>query len=234
AILMAKLLLEANQTDVCIIGGSDAPVTRGCVYSFSKMGALAMELDKEQAGTPFSLDREGFVLAEGAGVLVLERENDALRRDAYLYGVIDNLYTNNDGQSIFASDLTGQMMTKALQGVLGSHVPTYVNSQALGLNANDRVEYLAYNNTFDGDVPVTTIKSMFGHAFGASGIMQAIASLISIEHQFIPPTIKSSRQGFADLPIVAETRYQEINQIAVTSHGYGGNNTCLLLSKYDN
>ncbi|GGD65878.1 beta-ketoacyl-[acyl-carrier-protein] synthase family protein [Paenibacillus nasutitermitis] len=232
AVLMAKLLLETHQSDVCVIGGSDSPVSRGCVYSFSKMGALAREQEIELAGCPFSLDREGFVIAEGAGVMVLEREKDALRRNAQLYGVIDNIYTNNDGQSIFASDLTGRTMTQALQAVLGPHKPTYMNSQALGLNSNDKVEYIAYRNCLESDVPVTTIKSMVGHAFGASGVMQAIASLISMEHRFIPPTIKTSRQGFFDLPIVTETLYQDIEQIVITSHGYGGNNTCMLLSKY--
>jgi 3-oxoacyl-[acyl-carrier-protein] synthase II len=233
SIMMAKVLLESGQSDVCIVGGSDAPISTGCIYSFAKMGALSKDLDIHTAGSPFSMDKEGFVLSEGAAVLVLERELDALARDTAIYGSIDNIYSNNDGQSIFASDLTGETMSKALKMTVGDHLPTYINSQALGLQANDTVEYIAYTNNFEGhSIPITSIKGQIGHAFGASGVMQTVASLISIEYDFIPPTVKTTGYGFGDLPILQETKYCDVNQVVVTSHGYGGNNTCMLLSKY--
>lgn len=231
AILMAKLLLESKQTDICIVGGSDSPISTGCIYSFSKMRALSKELDIELAGAPFSKDKEGFVLSEGAAVLLLERESIALARGAHIYGTIDSIYSNNDGQSIFGSDKTGDTMLKTLKMAVGDHHPTYVNSQALGLNSNDTIDYIAYKSVFENRIPITSIKGMIGHALGASGVMQAVASLLSIEYNFIPPTIKTTGTGY-DLPIVLETAYCDVEQVAITCHGYGGNNTCMLVSGY--
>ncbi|WJH37439.1 hypothetical protein N6H14_22050 [Paenibacillus sp. CC-CFT747] len=232
AMLMAKMLLETNQADICIAGGSDAPLTTGCIYSFSKLGALSREKDVAEAGNPFSKETEGFVMAEGAGVLVLEREHDALRRGADIYGVIENMASKNDGESIFDSDRTGRTMTEVVQAAVGDKHPTYINSQALGLHVNDYSDYTAYMRTFGESIPITSIKGSIGHAFGASGNLQTIAALLSMEYNFIAPTIKSTGKGFEELPIAFEPHYTPVDRVAVTAHGYGGNNTCLLLGKY--
>jgi 3-oxoacyl-[acyl-carrier-protein] synthase II len=84
--------------------------------------------------------------------------------------------------------------------------------------------------TFGSNVPVTSVKGMIGHTFGAMGAMQMIASLLSMEYSFIPPTIKTSGHGFEDVPIVYSTRHQAVESVCITTHGNSGNNACLLLT----
>jgi 3-oxoacyl-(acyl-carrier-protein) synthase len=100
------------------------------------------------------------------------------------------------------SDTSGRLMTSALKGAIGDCIPTYVNSQALGLVQNDMIEYITHSNLFGSTVPITSIKGMTGHMFGAMGAIQVVSSLLSMEYGFIPPTIKTSGDGFNDLPIV--------------------------------
>ncbi|MFC4769559.1 beta-ketoacyl-[acyl-carrier-protein] synthase family protein [Effusibacillus consociatus] len=232
ALLLGKLLLESGQSDVCIAGGAEAPFSSVVLYSFAKLNSLPINQGIHQAGVPFSSATEGFVMSEGAAVLILEREADAISRDASIFGIVNRGSANNDGLSINRSDQTGNNMISALRDAVGSIVPTYVNSQALGLNENDTVESIAHRTLFGTSVPITSIKGMIGHAFGASGGMQIVSALLSMEYGFIPPTSKTSGEGYGDLPIVLQTRYCEVRHVAITTHGYGGNNACLLVSKY--
>jgi 3-oxoacyl-(acyl-carrier-protein) synthase len=234
AIIMGKLLLDSGQVDVCIVGGADAPICPFSIYSFSKLRALSTSGDINQAGVPFSENHEGFVMSEGAGVIILERESDALRRNASIWGVLENGYSNNDSVSIYQSDPSGESMINALKETVGSLLPTYVNSQALGLRANDRVDSIAHQKLFGHSVPITSIKGMIGHSLGAVGALQVISALVSMEYSFIPPTINTSGYGYEQLPIVFETQYCQVDRVAITSHGYGGNNSCVLLSQYSN
>jgi 3-oxoacyl-(acyl-carrier-protein) synthase len=232
AVLMGQLLLESNKADVCIVGGAETPLSRIVIYSLARLNLLPIDMDVNQSGVPFSSKHNGFVISEGAGVLILEREVDAVSRKAPILGVIHPVSTNNDGVSINGMDRTGKTMISALKNAIGDITPTYINSQALGLKDNDRIDSIAHQTLFGTSIPITSIKGMIGHAFGASGALQIISSLLSIEHGFIPPTIKSSGEGYSHLPIVFQTRYCEVSHVAITSHGYGGNNACVLLSKY--
>jgi 3-oxoacyl-(acyl-carrier-protein) synthase len=234
AIIMGKLLLESGQADVCIVGGVDAPISPFSIYSFSKLKALSTSVNINEAGVPFSKKHEGFVMSEGAGVLILERECDALRRNASIMGVLENGFSNNDAVSIYQSDNTGESMFKALKETVGNVLPTYVNSQALGLRANDMIDSLVHEKLFGSSVPISSIKGMIGHSFGAIGVLQVISAALSFEYGFIPPTINTTGNGYEHLPIVFETQYCQVDNVAVTSHGYGGNNSCLLLSRYSN
>jgi 3-oxoacyl-(acyl-carrier-protein) synthase len=232
AISLGKLLLETQQADVCIVGGADATLGQWSIFGFNKLGLVREESKMHETGVPFSEAHKGFVMSEGAGVLVLERETDALRREATIYGVVERIYTNNDGLGMFKSDLSGNRMEQALKDVTQNEVPSYVNSQAMGLKTNDTIEYKVHMKLFGKSVPITSIKGMIGHSFGAMGVMQVISSLISMEYGFIPPTIKTAGKGFEDLPIVFETMYRPVDKVAITTHGNGGNNTCLLIKKY--
>ncbi|WNR44537.1 beta-ketoacyl synthase N-terminal-like domain-containing protein [Paenibacillus roseipurpureus] len=231
AIMMGKMLLDSGTADVCVVGGSDAAVTEWSLMGFLKMQGITTDVDIHQTGVPFSKGHQGFVMAEGAGVLILEREKSARQRGAKLFGVIKGVASANDGTSILASDETGQNMLQALSTAVGDHTPTYVNSQALGLKVNDEVDSIVHKTLFGSSVPITSIKGMTGHTLGSMGVIQVISSLLSIEYGFIPPTIKTNGDGFEDLLIVMETQYKKINSIAVTTHGYGGNNTCLFITK---
>lgn len=232
AILLGKLLLETGQADVCVVGGSDACLGDWISLGFLKLKSIQLDEDIRNTGVPFSLKHKGFVLAEGAGILILERENEAKSRKANILGTITNGYANNDSLPMYQMDVSGQGMAKALKRSIGDYIPTYINSQALGLKNNDTVEYKVHQSLFGSYVPITSIKGMIGHPFGASGAIQIISSLISMEYGFIPPTIKTKADGYQDLPIVFETQYQEIKHVAITTHGNGGNNTCVLISRY--
>ena len=232
AIILGKLLLETGQADMCIVGGADAPITPYSVYSFNKLKGLSTGADIMKCGNPFSSDSEGFVLAEGAAMLVLERLDDVEMRGAPIYGIVERGVANNDGVSIYESDLSGKWMEQAMNELLGMKVPTYVNSQALGLSANDGVERTVHRQLL-GWFGSDYIDKRYDRPFvRCGGSHQTISALISMEKGFIPPTTRSTGLGFEDLPIVFETVYKPIHSVAVTSHGLGGNNACLLLSKY--
>jgi 3-oxoacyl-[acyl-carrier-protein] synthase II len=231
AILMGKIFLEGGYADICIAGGSDALLGDWITYGFLKTGTIAENTEIEETGVPFSTSHNGFVKSEGAAVVIMERKNDADSRGAKIWGQVNSGASNNEAMSLLMSDTTGNLMTAALKSAIGDCVPTYVNSQALGLKQNDMNEYIAHTNLFGSSVPITSIKGMTGHTFGSMGAIQVVSSLLSMEYGFIPPTIKTSGDGFNDLPIVFETKYQNVESVAITNHGMSGNNTCLLMTK---
>ena len=231
AVLMGKLLLENGTVDACIVGGTDTPLGQWTINGFKKIRSLSTETSIDQAGVPFSTKHRGFVLAEGAGVIVLERKQSALAREQKIYGKIERVISRNEGQKLLSSDITGRHMLEVFQEAIGNSIPTYVNSQALGIKTNDQIERHILMETFGSKVPITSIKGMIGHTFGAMGAIQIISSLLSMEYGFIPPTIKTKGCGFEDVPIVYETRHQAVESVCITTHGSSGNNACLLLTQ---
>jgi 3-oxoacyl-(acyl-carrier-protein) synthase len=227
---MGKLFLEAGHADICIVGGSDALLGDWITYGFLKTGAIAENAEIKETGVPFSTSHKGFVKSEGSAVVIMERKKDADSRGAKIWGQVNGVASNNEALSMLMSDTTGTLMTAALKSAIGDNIPTYVNSQALGLKQNDMIEYISHTNLFGSSVPITSIKGMTGHTFGSMGAIQVVSSLLSMEYGFIPPTIKTSGDGFNDLPIVTETKYQIVDSVAITNHGVSGNNTCLLLT----
>lgn len=230
AILIGKQLLESGSVDACIVGGTDAPLGQWTINGFKKLKLLSTESTIERAGVPFSKKHRGFVLSEGAGVLVLERRQSARARGQKIYGKIERVVSRNEGQKLLHTDVTGRHMLEVFQETLGHTKPSYVNSQALGVDINDQIESYILKETFGSTVPITSIKGMFGHTFGAMGAMQIISSLLSMEYGFIPPTIKTTGDGFEDIPIVYETRKQAVDSVCITTHGGSGNNACVLLT----
>lgn len=230
AVMMGKLLLDSGTVDACIVGGTDAPLGPWTINAFKKLRVLTTETSIDQAGVPFSTNHRGFVLAEGAGAIVLERRQSAKMREQKIYGKIERVISRNEGEKLLSSDETGKHMLEVFQEVVGNTKPSYVNSQALGIGVNDQIERFTLMETFGSHVPITSIKGMIGHAFGAMGAMQIISSLLSMEYGFIPPTIKTKGSGFEDVPIVYETRHQAVESVCITTHGSSGNNACLLLT----
>lgn len=231
AILMGKLFLEAGHADICIVGGSDALLGDWITYGFLKTSTIAENVEIEETGVPFSTSHKGFVKSEGSAVVIMERNKDAESRGAKIWGQVSGGASNNEALPIMQSDASGRLMTAALKSAIGDSIPTYVNSQALGLVQNDMIEYITHSNLFGSSVPITSIKGMTGHMFGSMGAMQVVSSLLSMEYGFIPPTIKTNGDGFNDLPIVFETKYQTVESVAITNHGVSGNNTCLFMTK---
>ncbi len=230
AILIGKQLLESGSVDACIVGGTEAPLGQWTINGFKKIRSLSTESSIEKAGVPFSTQHRGFVLSEGAGVMVLERRQSAITRGQKIYGKVERVVSRNEGQKLLTSDITGRHMLDVFQETVGDTIPSYINSQALGIEVNDQIERFTLKETFGSKVPITSIKGMIGHTFGAMGAMQIIASLLSMEYGFIPPTIKTLGHGFEDIPIVYETRHQAVESVCITTHGSSGNNACLLLT----
>ncbi|XJZ26870.1 beta-ketoacyl-[acyl-carrier-protein] synthase family protein [Bacillota bacterium Lsc_1132] len=231
AIQDAMLYLKSGLIDVAIVGGADSPISQATTYAFAKTRVLPLNQSLEEGAVPFQENSNGFAMSEAAGVIILEREDDALDRGASIKGEIVDVVSNNDGVYIFSLDPHGQQMLNALKEITYHQKPDYVNSQALGIQLNDQIEMRCSKELFNHTVPYSSIKSMIGNPFGAIGIIQVISSLLSIQHSFIPPTIRTSKMGYERMKIITSTEYREINEVVITNHGYGGNNACALVRK---
>lgn len=232
AIQDAMMYLHSGELDTCIVGGADAPLSKSVMYAFGKIRCLSQNKELHAMGVPFSKKSAGFVMAEGASVLILEKESTALKRGAKILGVIDEVSTTNDAKGIFFSDSEGKHMLHSLKQVTKHRKPTYVNSQALGMIENDSIEAANHMQLFGRDIPITSIKSITGHMFGASAGAQIISSLIGMERSFIPGTVNAVPDDYLELPIVFNTIQADVDSFVVTSHGYGGNNAAIFISKY--
>jgi len=230
AILLGKMLIETGQVDCCIVGGVDTTICDIVLGGFSKLKLLQKSLVDLEGYGPFGQANQ-FSLSEGAGVLVLENEEYALNRGASILGYIKRGEMSQDAISIYHSDSSGKFLLDIVKKVVDNEKISYVNSQALGLKENDQIEQNIHQKVFDWKTPITSIKGMIGHALGASGVLQCISSLISFEYGFIPPTIHTNHDLKSTIPLVTSTLYQEVEQVLITSHGYGGNNSCLLVSR---
>lgn len=230
AILLGKMLIETGQLDCCIVGGIDTAVCDIVIGGFLKLNLLLKDSSNIENSGPFGESNQ-FVLSEGAGILLLESQEHAMKRGAKIFGYVERGAMSQDAVSIFHSDQSGNHMISIIEKVVGDQPITYINSQALGLKENDQIEEYVYKKIFDPNVLITSIKGMIGHALGASGVLQCISALLSFQYGFIPPTIHTKKSKTKDFPIVASTIYQQVDRVLITSHGYGGNNSCLLLSR---
>lgn len=233
AIQDAMMYLHTGELDACIVGGADAPLSKTVMYAFGKIRCLSQDKQLHMTGVPFSKKSGGFVMAEGASVLILEKESVARKRGARILGVIDGISTTNDGKGIFFSDSQGKHLLYDIKRAIGGKRPSYVNSQALGMVENDTIEAVNHMEIFGESVPITSIKGVTGHTFGASAGMQIISSLIGMERHFIPSTVHAVQNDYPDVPIVYRTIQTQVDSFIVTSHGYGGNNACIFISRYE-
>ncbi|WP_342435796.1 beta-ketoacyl synthase N-terminal-like domain-containing protein [Paenibacillus sp. FSL L8-0436] len=227
----AMLYLQSGKINTAIVGAADSSNNKVTVYGFGKIRALPFNQDIRNSGSPFNKKSKGFILSEGAASLILETEEHALSRNATIYGYIDAVSTNNDAESVNGQDKTGRNMKQAVNDVLGNRRPDYFNSQALGYDANDRIEDIVSRDIFQHEVPLTSIKGLIGHPFSVSGLAQIIASLLGFQHHFIPGTIRTDQHGYEHLPLITKTLPKATSEVLITSHGYGGNNACVYLTK---
>ncbi|XQY92528.1 beta-ketoacyl synthase N-terminal-like domain-containing protein [Metabacillus sp. HB246100] len=231
AVQDARIYLKSGLIDIAIVGGVDSPISKAASFVFSKTNVLPLNQSLEEGAIPFQSTSKGFAMSEGAGVIILEREEDAQKRGVNIIGEIEDVVSNNDGQPIYSQDTSGDQLLKALRAVVKNRRPDYVNSQALGIQVNDLIEKRASYELFQHEVVFTSIKSMIGNPFGAVGIMQVISSLLSIEYGFIPPTIRTNQKGFEEMKIVRNLIVQQVNSVAITNHGYGGNNAAAYIKR---
>jgi 3-oxoacyl-[acyl-carrier-protein] synthase II len=241
AVGQAYRMIKHGYADVMIAVGADAPISPGILAAWCALRALSTRNEQpEGACRPFSADRDGLVLAEGAGAIVLESLESATRRDAPIYGEIVGYGCNTDGFHITqpAAEQEAFAIAVALEeaGVTADEVD-YVGAHGTGTSLNDRTETQALRQVFGArlnTLPVSSLKSMLGHHMGACGVFQVLAALVMMATRTIHPTINySSPDPECELDCVPnERRPAEIRTAIVQSFGFGGNNAVLALRNW--
>jgi 3-oxoacyl-[acyl-carrier-protein] synthase II len=241
AIIYADKDIALGDFDVMIAGGSEAILTEIAASSFANMKALSRRNDDPKAACrPFDKDRDGFVIGEGAGVLVLESLEHALARGAKIYAEIVGYTTNTDAYHITAPDPEARMVKKAIRDSLNMaglepRDVDYINAHGTSTPLNDKAEAVAIREVFgDYRVPVSSTKSMIGHLIGAAGAVEAVACALAIEKQIIPPNINyETPDPEMDIDIVTEPTPANLNVLMNNSFGFGGHNAVMVLKRYD-
>ncbi len=244
AIGEAMRAVQRGTVDRAIAGGSECLVSQMGFHIFSPLGVLSRRNESpEKASRPFDAERDGFVLGEGAGILVLEEMESAVRRGAPILAELAGYGTSCDAYRITdeAPDGRGAIaaMTKAL--VDASVAPTeigYINAHGTSTSMNDRVETQAIKAVFGEHaflIPVSSTKSMIGHAISAAGAIELITCVLGLKHQVIPPTINyESPDPDCDLDFVPnEARQASVKAAMSNSFGFGGHNDCLVVKTFN-
>ncbi|MDI9497439.1 MAG: beta-ketoacyl-ACP synthase II [Bacillota bacterium] len=227
--------------DACIAGGSEAPICRVAVAGFSNMTALTTATDVERASIPFDAERSGFVIGEGAGILVLESLEHAEARGATILAEIGGYGATGDAYHMTAPDPEGEGALGAMRHAiaeagLAPEDIDYVNAHGTSTPLNDRVETLALKRLFGDrayEVPVSSTKSMMGHLLGAAGAVEAAILVEVLRHGLIPPTVGyRTADPDCDLDYVTGgAREAHVCAALSNSLGFGGHNASLLLKR---
>ncbi|EST35970.1 hypothetical protein N566_16965 [Streptomycetaceae bacterium MP113-05] len=238
AIGTAAGLLRDGTCDVVVTGGTEANVTPLMVTGFSQMGALSRRTDDPPAASrPFDADRDGFVIGEGSGVLVLERADDAKARGARSRARLGGYGASADAHHITAPDPEGTAVHQAVQqavseaGVLPQEID-HVNAHGTSTPLNDAVEARTLRKLLGDGPAVTSAKGTIGHTLGAAGAIEAALTVLAIDHSVIPPTANLENQDPAvDLDVVTGTaRRQKVEVAMSNSFGFGGQNAVLIFT----
>ena len=237
AIAIALTLIRSGQVDVVVAGGTDACLHPLAIGGFTQMGALSMRNDAPRdASRPFSRDRDGFVIAEGAAAIVLERGEFAAARGARVHGRLVGAGVTSDAFSLATPDSGGQVRAIEIAlrtGELSSADVGHVNAHATGTLIGDRVEAEALYAAMGQDFAVTATKSLTGHPLGAAGAIEAIFTVLSLREGIIPATHNLAEQDHeVQLDIVAGVPRRHSSIAAISnSFGFGGHNVVLAFAR---
>ncbi len=236
-------VIQRGDADVMIAGGSEAPMTNMSFAGFTQAGALSRNEDPKKASRPFDKNRDGFVMGEGAGILILESLENAQKRGAKIYAELSGYGATADAYHVTAPAPEGEGAARAMQQAVndaGVDVTSvdYINAHGTSTEYNDMYETTAVKSVF-GDhaynLAMSSTKSMTGHLLGAAGGLEAIATVLAIKHNLMPPTVNyETPDENCDLDYVPnEAREKEIRVAMSNSLGFGGHNACLLFKKYE-
>jgi 3-oxoacyl-[acyl-carrier-protein] synthase II len=243
AIGAAYHMIQRGDADAIVAGGSEGAVTRLCVGSFAAMKALSTRNDApEKASRPFDRDRDGFVLAEGAGIVVLEELEHAKRRGARIYAELTGFGVTGDASHIAAPDDQGRGAQKAMEiairdAQLDPSAIGYINAHGTSTPLGDKAEVVAVKSLFGAHamkLAMSSTKSVTGHCLGGAGAIEAVATVKAIVEGILPPTINldSPDDGF-DLNFVANVAQErKVDHAINNSFGFGGHNTSMVLSRF--
>ena len=243
SIANASMLLKLGLADVVLAGGAESAICDTFVSSYIAMRALSSRNDEpERASRPFDKDRDGFVIAEGCGVLVLETLERALQRGAPILAELVGTGMTCDAFHITSAHPDGEGAAQAMNAALSSaglniEDVDYINAHGTSTQVNDGIETKAIKSVFGGrarQVPVSSTKSMTGHAIGAAGALEAVACIMALGANIIPPTINlDTPDPECDLDYVPHhARDKELNVVMSNSFAFGGQNSVLIFKKY--
>ncbi|MCF3964071.1 beta-ketoacyl-[acyl-carrier-protein] synthase family protein [Streptomyces fuscigenes] len=231
--------IRYGELDAAVAGGVDTPVTTIVMAAFAKMRALSARNDEpDRASRPFDTDRDGFVMGEGAAVLVLERRDLALARGARIYGEVAGYATNCDGAHIVAPHEDGALAAECMRGAIGDAglAPSdvgHINAHGTSTLLNDRAEARAVERVFAGAAPpLTAFKGVTGHLIGGSGALEAALALLCAGRGVVPAVANTLGSPEADLVDVVIGRSRAIESgrpVLSNSFGFGGQNACVVL-----
>ena len=235
-------LIKHGYQDVMLAGGTEASITPLGIAGFTNMKALSTSNDKTRASIPFDKERNGFVMGEGAGVLVLEELEHAKKRGAKIYAEICGYGSTSDAYHITAPAPNGEGGARAMLNALKDaniepEKIDYINAHGTSTPINDKYETMAVKTAFgehSKNVAMSSIKGATGHLLGAAGAVEAIACIKAMEDNFLPPTIGYKvKDEECDLDIVPNKgREKEINYAMSNSLGFGGHNSSIIFKKY--
>ena len=239
----AACIVARGDADVMIAGGAEAAITPLSVAGFCSLRALSTRNDEpERASRPFDKDRDGFVMGEGAGIVVLEELESAKKRGAKIYAEVLGFGMSGDAYHITQPAPGGEGAARSMAHALRNSgiKPTdvsYINAHGTSTDANDKLETAAVKKVF-GDyaykIPISSIKSMTGHLLGAGGGVEVIACACAIRDGILPPTINYETPApECDLDYVPNTPRKADIQVAISnSFGFGGHNATVVIAKY--
>ena len=237
-------LIRRGAADVMITGGTEAVITPVAISSFGNMRALSTHNEAPQAASrPFDRDRNGFVMAEGAGILILEDLQHARRRGAHIYAEIIGYGSAGDAHHLTAPCPDGTGAARCMQYALhdaglSADAVDYINAHATSTPAGDVAETIAIKTVFKARahaIPISATKSMTGHLLGAAGAVEAIFTILALRDALLPPTINQQHPDPAcDLDYVPNVaRQAPIRTAMCNAFGFGGTNACLLFRAFD-
>jgi 3-oxoacyl-[acyl-carrier-protein] synthase II len=231
----AKRMLERGEADVVVAGGAESALCGTSQAAFARMGATS----REGISRPFDARRDGFVMGEGAGVLVLERAEHAAARGARVHGLLSGYGASNDAFHITQPDAEGRGAAAAMRAALADAGAQpadvgHVNAHGTSTPFNDRIEVAALREVFAGDPPPTTsTKSAIGHLLGAAGAVEAVAALGALERRVLPPTLNFSEPDpECEIDCVPDgpRGAPGLRAVLSNSFGFGGQNASLVLA----
>lgn len=241
-IIDAYMLIKMGYADVMLAGGAEAAVNEIGIGGFNGMKALSTNNDSYQtASRPFDATRDGFVMGEGAGMLILESYEHAVKRGATIYAELRGVGMSADANHITAPCADGEGASRVMRSTLADagvspEEVDYINVHGTSTPLGDVSETLAIKNVFGEhayQIGISSTKSMTGHLLGAAGAIEAIAAIYALTHQRIPPTINFSEPDEAcDLNYTFnEAQDRDVNIAISNTFGFGGHNACILLQK---
>ncbi len=238
----AMLAIQRGDMDVIVAGGADAAVTKMGVAAFASMRALSKRNDSPgTASRPFDKTRDGFVMGEGAGILILESYEHATKRGAHIYAELSGYGATTDAYHTTAPDPTVSQIKRAMalalkRAQVNEDEVDYINAHGTSTPLNDKYETLAIKEVFKEHaykIPVSSTKSMIGHLLGASGAAESVATVLTIDQGIIFPTINyKEKDPDCDLDYVPNVaRKQNVRVALKNSLGFGGHNVSLIFKK---